>query len=136
MEKYLKETKLLNYRSNEITTLIAERKQNTLNEFDKIGAIYDYVQNRILLGYNKFDNLAATEVLADGIGQCNTKATLLMALLRAVGIPCRLHCTRVAKVFQRSLMPEIMAKLAPLLIVHTWAEVFYNGEWMSLEGGG
>ena len=128
MEKYLKETKLLNYRSNEITTLIAVRKWNTLNEFDKIGAIYDYVQNKILLGYNKYDNLAATEVLADGIGQCNTKATLLMALLRAVGIPCRLHGTRVTKVFQRSLMPEIMAKLAPLLIVHTWAEVFYNGE--------
>ncbi len=63
MEKYLKETKLLNYRSNEITTLIAERKWNTLNEFDKIGAIYDYVQNKILLGYNKYDNLAATEVL-------------------------------------------------------------------------
>ena len=78
MEKYLKETKLLNYRSNEITTLIAVRKWNTLNEFDKIGAIYDYVQNKILLGYNKYDNLAATEVLADGIGQCNTKATLLM----------------------------------------------------------
>ena len=128
MEKYLNETKLLNYRSNEITTLIAERKWNTLNEFDKIGAIYDYVQNKILLGYNKYDNLAATEVLADGIGQCNTKATLLMALLRAVGIPCRLYGTRVTKVFQRSLMPEIMAKLAPLLIVHTWAEVFYNGE--------
>ena len=134
MEKYLNETKLLNYGSNEITTLIAERKWNTLNEFDKIGAIYDYVQNKILLGYNKYDNLAATEVLADGIGQCNTKATLLMALLRAVGIPCRLHGTRVTKVFQRSLMPEIMAKLAPLLIVHTWAEVFYNGEWLSLEG--
>ena len=87
-----------------------------------------------MLGYNKYDNLAATEVLADGIDQCNTKATLLMALLRAVGIPCRLYGTRVTKVFQRSLMPEIMANLAPILIVHTWAEVFYNGEWLSLEG--
>lgn len=63
MDKYLKETKLLNYRSNEITTLIAKRKWNTLNKFDKIGAIYDYVQNKILLGYNKYDNLTATEVL-------------------------------------------------------------------------
>ena len=27
-----------------------------------------------------------------------------------------------------------MAKLAPPLIVHTWAEVYYNGEWLSLEG--
>ena len=57
-----------------------------------------------------------------------------MALLSAVGIPCRLHGSKVTKVFQRSLMPKLMAKLAPSCIVHTWAEVFYNGEWLSLEG--
>lgn len=134
MEEYLKETAMLNYRSKEIVDLINEYDWNDLDEYGKIGAIYDYVQNNIPLGYNKYDNLTATQVLADGIGQCNTKATLLMALFRAVGIPCRLHGTKVTKVFQRSLMPHIMAKLAPPLIVHTWAEVYYNGEWLSLEG--
>ncbi len=125
---------MLNYQAQQIADLINEQKWNNLNDFDKIGSIYDYVQNKILLGYNKYDNLTATQVLADGIGQCNTKATLIMALLRAVGVPCRLHGTKVTKVFQRSLMPKIMAKLAPPLIVHTWAEVYYNGEWLSLEG--
>lgn len=134
MENYLKNTAMLNYQTQQITDLINKQKWNNLNEFDKIGAIYDYVQNKILLGYNKYDNLTATQVLTDGIGQCNTKATLIMALLRAVGVPCRLHGTKVTKVFQRSLMPKIMAKLAPPLIVHTWAEVYYNGEWLSLEG--
>lgn len=134
MEKYLKDTAMLNYHAQEIVTLIKEHNWNDLNEFDKIGAIYNYVQNKILLGYNKYDNLSATQILADGIGQCNTKATLLMALLRAVDVPCRLHGTKVTKVFQRSLMPKIMAKLAPPLIIHTWAEVYYNGEWLSLEG--
>ncbi len=134
MEKYLRKTSMLNYDAKQIIDLICTRNWNSLNEYDKIGAVYDFVQNEILLGYNKYDNLAATQVLADGIGQCNTKATLLMALLRAVGIPCRLHGTQVTKIFQRSLMPKIMAKLAPPLIVHTWAEVFYNGEWLSLEG--
>ena len=134
MEKYLNETFMLNYSAKEITDLISARKWNGLDEFNKIGAIYGFVQNEIVLGYNKYDNLTATEVLEDGYGQCNTKATLMMALLRAVGIPCRLHGTKVTKVFQRSLMPKIMAKLAPDSIVHTWAEVFYNGEWLSLEG--
>ncbi len=92
------------------------------------------MQNEIKLGYNKYDNLSASEILKDGIGQCNTKATLLMELLRSLGIPCRLHGTRVVKDFQRSLMPKIMAKLVPKLIVHTWVEVLYNGEWLSLEG--
>ncbi len=134
MERYLKDTVMLNYKAQEIVDLIEAQDWNTLDEYGKIGAIYDYVQNKILLGYNKYDDLTATQVLADGIGQCNTKATLIMALLRAVGVPCRPHGTKVTKVFQRSLMPKIMAKLAPPLIVHTWAEVFYNGDWISLEG--
>ena len=134
MEKYLQETFMLNYNAQEIIDLIKVYKWSDLEEYDKIGAIYDFVQNEIPLGYNKRDNLTATQVLKAGYGQCNTKATLLMALLRAVGIPCRLHGTKVTKVFQRSLMPKIMAKLAPPYIVHTWTEVFYNGEWLSLEG--
>lgn len=134
MEKYLKNTATLDYKSQQISDLIIAQKWNDMDEYAKIGAIYDYVQNNILLGYNKYDDLTATQVLSDGIGQCNTKAILIMALLRAVGVPCRLHGTRVTKVFQRSLMPKIMAKLAPPLIVHTWAEVYHNGEWLSLEG--
>lgn len=134
MTNYLNDTAMLNYRDQEIAKLVMAKKWKDLDEYNQIGAIYSYVQNDILLGYNKRDDLTATQVLADGIGQCNTKATLLMALLRAVGIPCRLHGAKVTKVFQRSLMPKIMARLAPSSIVHTWVEVSYNGEWLCLEG--
>ena len=85
MERYLKETKMLNYSAQEIVALMRSRKWNDLDEYDKIGEIYRFVQNEIVLGYNEFDDLTATQVLTDGYGQCNTKATLLMALLRAVG---------------------------------------------------
>lgn len=134
MINYLNDTAMLNYHEQKIAKLVMAKKWNNLDEYNKIGAIYGYVQNDILLGYNKCDDLTATQVLADGIGQCNTKAVLLMALLRAVGIPCRLHGAKVTKIFQRSLMPKIMARLAPPFIVHTWVEVCYNGEWLCLEG--
>lgn len=134
MTNYLNDTAMLNYHEQKIAKLVMAKKWNNLDEYNKIGAIYSYVQNDILLGYNKCDDLTATQVLADGIGQCNTKAVLLMALLRAVGIPCRLHGAKVTKVFQRSLMPKIMARLAPPFIVHTWVEVSNNGEWLCLEG--
>lgn len=134
MKQYLNDTTMLNYCEQEIAELVKAKKWNDFDEYNKIGTIYDYVQNNILLGYNKCDNLTATQVLAEGIGQCNTKATLLMALLRAVGVPCRLHGAKVTKVFQCGLMPKIMARLAPPLIVHTWVEVCYNGEWLCLEG--
>lgn len=134
MDRYLISTDMLNFKAQEIACLVKAHKWNQTDEFNKISAIYNFVQNDIVLGYNKYDNLTATQVLKDGYGQCNTKATLIMALLRAVGVACRLHGSRVTKEFQRSLMPKIMARLAPPYIVHTWAEVFYNDEWLSLEG--
>ncbi len=53
------------------------------------------------LGIIRPDTMNAVQILNDGYGQCNTKATLLMALLRAVSIPCRLHAFDVTKDLQR-----------------------------------
>lgn len=132
--RYLKKTRMLDYDNASIKNLVKERRWEALDEYRKIGAIYDYVRNNILFGYNRSDLLAADEVLSDGYGQCNTKATLLMTLLRAVGIPCRLHGSEVDKHFQEGVTSGLIAALAPDTIVHTWAEVFYQGRWVALEG--
>ena len=132
--RYLKKTRMLNYDCESIRTLVSERNWNQLDDYHKIGAVYDFVRNEILFGYNRSDLLTAEEVLSDGYGQCNTKATLLMALLRAVGIPCRLHGSEVDKHFQEGVTGGIIAVLAPDTIVHTWAEVFCDGRWIALEG--
>ena len=132
--KYLEKTKMLNYDCESIQTLIKSRKWLQLDDYKKIGEIYNFVRNDILFGYNCSDLLTAEEVLKDKYGQCNTKATLLMALLRGVGIPCRLHGTKVNKYFQSGVTSCIISKLAPKYIVHTWAEVLYNDNWIALEG--
>ncbi len=135
MEKnYLAKTPMLNYDAAPLQELILTRRWKELDVYSRIGAIYDYVRNEILFGYNRSDTLSATEVLADGYGQCNTKATLLMALLRACGIPCRLHGSEVSKGFQRGATSGIISVLAPEVITHTWAEVYYEGHWIALEG--
>lgn len=132
--EYLAETRMLTFSDPQIVSLVASKKWLELDEFHKIKAIYEYVQNDILFGYNVSDTLDATEVLNDGIGQCNTKATLLMALLRAVNIPCRLRAFKVSKDFQRGATSGIIALLAPKYILHTWVEVFYQNKWVILEG--
>ncbi|MBD5465937.1 MAG: transglutaminase domain-containing protein [Lachnospiraceae bacterium] len=134
MEQYLKQTDMLNFHEKEIQQLIHLRKWKELDEFHKIKEIYQFVQNEIVFGYNCCDTLNATQVLADGYGQCNTKATLLMALLRGVGIPCRLHGFEVSKNFQRGVTSALISLLAPKTIVHTWAEVYYQEKWIVLEG--
>ena len=84
-------TALLDYNNPEIQALIKNKGWMTLNPYQRIGQIYDFVRDDIQFGYNEDDTLPASKVLADGIGQCNTKATLFMALLRASGIACRFH---------------------------------------------
>lgn len=136
MEKtgLLKKTKLLDYDDCLIQSLIYERGWRDLPEHDAIGAVYHFVKDEILFGYNKRDTLTASEVLSDGIGQCNTKSTLLMALLRALGIPCRLHGFTVSKDFQKGATSGIVSFLAPSEIVHTWVEVLFQNRWIVLEG--
>lgn len=133
-KKFLEPTKMLNYKSQKLQELIKSRKWNELDEYNKINSVYDFVQNEILLGYNREDTLTAEQVLVERYGQCNTKATLLMALLRGVGIPCRLHGFEVSKEFQRGATTALISFFAPKHIIHTWAEVYYNNQWLALEG--
>ena len=86
MHTLLAATPLLDVHHPDIEALVARREWRALPPYDRIGAAYDFVRNEIAFGYNEGDELPASSVLADGIGQCNTKSTLLMALLRAVGI--------------------------------------------------
>ena len=113
--------------------LVEVRGWSKLDDFNKIKEIYNFVRDEILFGYNINDKIPATRVLKDGYGQCNTKGTLFMALLRAVGIPCRIHGFTIDKKLQEGAMSGIVYKSAPNNIFHSWVEVLYNGEWYELE---
>ena len=133
VDKYISETNLLNYSCSSIQKLVYERKWNDLDEFNKIKNIYSFVRDEILFGYNVSDNITAEQVLKDGYGQCNTKGTLFMALLRAVNIPCRVHAFTINKELQKGAMTGFVYKNAPSNIFHSWVEVFYNNKWYELE---
>jgi hypothetical protein len=134
MDPYLAETPLLNFSHLSLTALIQDRQWLSLPEEARVGAIYGFVQNEIAFGYNTADDISASEVLRDGYGQCNTKGTLLMALLRACGVRCRFHGFTIAKPLQRGAITGIAYQLAPRNIVHSWVEVEVNGQWINLEG--
>ena len=134
MDRYLRETPMLDYGSASIQALIHKHGWNELPETERIRAIYNYVRNEILFGYNIDDSIPASRVLADGFGQCNTKGTLFMALLRPCGIPCRLHGFMIDKKLQKGAMTGIVYRNAPQEILHSWVEVFLDGRWYELEG--
>ena len=132
--RLLQPTTLLDFAHPAIEGLVVQRGWRQLQIFERIGAVYDFVRNEIAFGYNASDELPASAVLADGIGQCNTKGTLLMALLRAVGIPCRLHGFTIDKPLQKGAITGIAYMLAPQRIIHSWVEVAFEERWVNLEG--
>jgi transglutaminase-like putative cysteine protease len=134
MHPLLAATPLLDIHHPDIEALVSARGWRTLAPYDRIGAVYDFVRNEIAFGYNEGDELPASRVLADGIGQCNTKSTLLMALLRAVGIPCRFHGFTIDKPLQKGAITGLAYWLAPQRIIHSWVEVSLDSRWITLEG--
>ena len=130
----LRPTPLLDLEHPSIHRLVAERGWPDLPPSERIGAIHDFVRNEMAFGYNRGDAIPASAVLADGYGQCNTKGTLLMALLRAVGVRCRIRGFTIHKALQRGVVPEPVYPIAPEEILHSWIEVETGAGWVSLKG--
>lgn len=133
MEKYLRETPMLNFSDVNIQHLISDREWKDVDIYNRIKQIYNFVRDEILFGYNVDDSISASEVLSDGYGQCNTKGTLFMALLRGVNVPCRIHGFTIDKKLQKGAMTGIVYKNAPKNIFHSWVEVYLDGVWYELE---
>lgn len=133
MNIYIQETDMLDYSDIHIQRLIQDKDWLKLSDFDRIKAIYNYVRDEILFGYNIDDSIPASKVLADGYGQCNTKGTLFMALLRACNIPCRVHGFTIDKRLQKGAMTGLVYRSAPKNVLHSWVEIFFEDIWYELE---
>ncbi len=134
MDKYLVSTIMLDYEAENIQKLIVNRGWNEKTEFNKILEVYNFIRDEIKFGYNIDDRIPASKVLLDGYGQCNTKGTLFMAILRALRVPCRIHGFTINKRLQKGPMSGFVYLLAPENVVHSWVEVLYEGTWHDLEG--
>lgn len=133
MDRYLRETAMLDYSNDAIRQLVQDRKWREAEAFECIRAVYNFVRDEVLFGYNMDDAIPASRVLADGYGQCNTKGTLFMALLRACNIPCRVHGFTIDKKLQKGAMTGLVYLMAPRNVFHSWVEVLLEGQWYELE---
>lgn len=134
MNDYLKETALMDFHHSSIKGLIQKKGWMNISEKDKILNIYNFVRDEIAFGFNADYEVRASKVIEDGYGHCNTKGILFMALLRAVGIPCRMHGFTIDKNLQKGVLTGFWHYIAPKEIVHSWVEVLFQDRWMKLEG--
>ncbi|MDX2322272.1 MAG: transglutaminase family protein [Moritella sp.] len=133
-QAYLQTTPMLDYLNEDIQQLITLHGWRDLSQYDAIGAVYNFVRDDITFGYNRDDTLTASQVLKDGYGQCNTKGTLLMALLRALSIQSRFHGFTIYNQLQQGAIPSYLFFFSPQKIIHSWVEIYFAGRWLNLEG--
>lgn len=100
----------------------------------KLARIFYYVRDEISFGFPpNGDFTKASETIAMGMGQCNTKGAMFVALCKAAGIPARMHFSHIKKEIQRGLFTGLAYWLMPKLISHSWVEVQVDGQWRRID---
>ena len=100
----------------------------------RIERLFRYVRDDIAFGFPADGDLVkASQTISMGLGQCNTKTTLFLALCKALGIPARVHFSLIRKEIQRGLFTGLAYRLMPPLISHSWLEVQVDGTWRRLD---
>ena len=101
---------------------------------DKLANIFHYVRDEILFGFPpEGDFVKASQTIKRGYGQCNTKGILILALCQAVGIPARLHFSRISKEIQHGFLMGLFYSQMPKEVTHSWLEVQLNGQWVQVD---
>ncbi|MEM8711310.1 MAG: transglutaminase-like domain-containing protein [Planctomycetota bacterium] len=92
-------------------------------------AIHDFVRDQVAFGFPPdFYATRASRTLELGVGYCNTKSTLFVALLRAVGIPSRIHFVDL----DADLLGGIVDP-GTEYVDHSYTEVLLDGRWIAVD---
>jgi hypothetical protein len=106
-------------------------KQTSL---DKLESIFNFVRDGIRFGFSpKWDEVKASEVMGFGLGYCNTKATLFLALTRAAGLDARIHFGLIDIRIMRGILPSFAFPFMPKVGGHSWVEVQLDGQWKPID---
>ena len=133
MEKYLKCTEVIDCDSQSIKEKAQSLTQGLQSCGEKAVALYYFVRDEVK--HNPYaptwllEDYKASTTLERGNGFCQHKATLLVALARASGIPARLGFVDV----RDHLLSDKFRKMIGgdnLLIQHGYAELYLEGKWI------
>jgi hypothetical protein len=108
--------------------------QNRETPREKLRALFYFVRDDIRFGYPKNgDIVKASETIHLGFGQCNNKATLLVALARAADFNARIHFSTINKDIQKGVFPGWVFKRMPDELSHSWVEVEVEARWRRID---
>ncbi len=127
-------TRLSDFDHPTVANLASRLTYGKVSPLEKVESIFYYVRDQIKFGFPPiWDEIKASETIYYGLGYCNTKATLLVALCRSVGIPARIHFGLIDLQIMRGIMPAVFFPFLPKLGGHSWSEVQLDGAWKAID---
>ena len=93
--------------------------QLAATDMPKVILVHDYVKAMPFACVAGFDHVPAVSVLKTGHGDCHTKGTLFVALLRCAGVPARLRFVTLAGPFLHGIID-----IGQNTITHAVGEVY------------
>ena len=123
---WLAETEVIDWRDPSILRATEAAVADAEGPRERAVRIHDFVRDRVRCGWQpRFYEVRASEVLAAGVGYCNTKSSLFVAMLRAAGIPARVHFVDVdASILLGVIDPGTSH------VDHSYTEVWLDGRWV------
>ena len=131
---YLNSSYFLDYDTEPIQDLILEFKSDSLSNKEKTIGIYKKVRDEYR--YDPYsislspDNFKASYIAKKSTGNCVEKSVLLVAALRALDIPARLHLGKVKNHIAVERLTEKFGsnELTP----HGMVNAFLNNQWLKM----
>jgi hypothetical protein len=123
-ERWLRSTAMLDLEDPRLAIRATALTQLSPNNRAKALAIYGFVKRMPYRRPFKMRHRRAREVLDSGWGDGPDKATLMIALLRRVGIPARLRMVRMDGRIMRGLVDHMDSISWPFV------EVWLDGRWL------
>jgi transglutaminase-like putative cysteine protease len=102
------------------------------SEREKAIRIFSYVRDTIRFSM-AFSRSKASQILKLGYGECITKTNVQVALLRAIGIPARMHWVLAQTKVLHGLVADFILRSMPAEASHFWTECYLAGHWVSCE---
>ncbi len=127
-QDWLVPTRLLDLDDPKLRIQALRITQLANTEIQKAILIHDFVKAMPFGCVAGFDHVTAAGVLKAGRGDCHTKGTLFVALLRSVGVPARLRFVTLPSAFLRGIIDVPNGT-----ITHAIGEVYLDGRWLQTD---
>lgn len=128
----LQPTQMVDSDHIEVAAFAHSASRSATNEHERAVRLYYAVRDGLRYDPYKVDlsvdGLKASRALSDGFGWCVTKAVLLAAACRAVGIPARLGLADVRNHLSTARLREVMG--TDMFYCHGYTAIYLGGQWL------